>query len=430
MSFARTLFSSSFAARAALIALFACVPALAQNQSAPAEPAFTIDDLLRQVQAGNPDVLAAQKKVEASRLRPTQESSLPDPTVSFGYTNTGNPIPFTSIGNDVLSNAGVSFSQEIPFPGKLKLRGQMAQQDAKASFEDYQAAQLKVASSLKQDYFQLHYLYKAGEILERNRDLLERFAKIAESRYSVGKAQQADVLRAQLEVSLLLRQIARIEQEKRTLKASINSLLGRSPSAPLGRPADYAKAGLPALEDAMARASQNAPVLKREQAMVERGQLAVREARKGYYPDFGVMGGYYNMGSMPAMYEFRFDVKVPLYFWRKQRAAVQEQAALESAARHQMASTAQSVALGLKETWEAARTSDELLTLYSKGILPQSTLALESSLSSYQVGTLDFLTLLTNFRSVLDYEMNYYEELAAFQKAVARMEELSGAKLM
>jgi outer membrane protein TolC len=142
------------------------------------------------------------------------------------------------------------------------------------------------------------------------------------------------------------------------------------------------------------------------------------------------MGGYFNSGRLPAMYEFRFDVKVPLYFWRKQRVAVEEQAANLSAARHQYESMGRMLNFGVKEAYLAAQASDDLLKLYSGAILPQSTLALESSVSSYQVGAVDFLTLLTNLRTVLDYEVMYYEELAAFEKALARLEELTGASLL
>ena len=415
------------------ILLVILLPLLAAGEqpAASEEPVFTLNDLLNEALRRNPDVLAAQKKYEAARARPSQESSLPDPTLSLGYRNTGNPVPFTSVGEDQMANAGVSFEQELPFPGKLKLRGQMAQQEAGAALQDYQTARLRLVARLKAGYFQLNYLYKAEESLEKDKDLLEQFATIAESRYSVGQGQQQDILKAQVEVSLILGWLRKLEQEKQALKTELNSLLNRSPQAPLGRPADMPKPELRAtLDELYARAGRDSPLLKREQALVERSQFGLDLARRDYYPDFGVMGGYFNSGRFPAMYEFRFDVKVPLYFWRKQRAAVEEQAANLSAARHQYESMGQMLNSGVKEAYLAAQASDDLLKLYSGAILPQSTLALESSVSSYQVGAVDFLTLLTNLRTVLDYEVMYYEELAAFEKALARLEELTGASLL
>jgi outer membrane protein TolC len=415
------------------ILLVVLLPLLAvgEQPAASEEPVFTLNDLLNEALQRSPDVLVAQKKYEAAKARPSQESSLPDPMLSLGYTNTGNPLPFTQIGKDPLANAGVSIAQELPFPGKLKLRGQMAEQEAAAAFQDYQNTRLRVLSQIKQDYYQLHFLYKATDALNKNKELLERFAKIAEARYSVGKAQQQDVLKAQVEVSILLNRLRQIEQQKQSLKAEINSLLNRRPETPLGRPADYQKAELrTTLEELYATANTNSPTIKREQAMVQRDQLGLNLARRNYYPDFGVMGGYFNSGSFPAMYEFRFDVKVPLYFWRKQRAAVQEETSNLGAARHQYEATGQMLNFGVKDAYVIAQTADELAKLYSGAILPQATLALESSVSSYEVGTVDFLTLITNLRTVLDYEVNYYEEIATYQRALARLEELTGRALI
>jgi outer membrane protein, heavy metal efflux system len=67
------------------------------------------------------------------------------------------------------------------------------------------------------------------------------------------------------------------------------------------------------------------------------------------------------------------------------------------------------------------------MTLYSKGVVPQSSLALESSMSSYQVGNVDFISLLANFTTLLDYETDYYRQLADYQTALARIEVLTGA---
>ena len=70
--------------------------------------------------------------------------------LSFGYRNAGNPLPLTSIGSDPNANAGSSLNQELPFPSKLKLRGQMAQQEASAAFLEYQVTELRVGSRVKQ----------------------------------------------------------------------------------------------------------------------------------------------------------------------------------------------------------------------------------------------------------------------------------------
>ena len=77
-----------------------------------------------------------------------------------------------------------------------------------------------------------------------------------------------------------------------------------------------------------------------------------------------------------------------------------------------------------------AATSSRLALLYRETVLPQARLALESSLASYQTGAIDFLSVLTNFTMVLDYEMTYYEELSEFHRAISRLEEMTGTPLV
>jgi hypothetical protein len=48
-------------------------------------------------------------------------------------------------------------------------------------------------------------------------------------------------------------------------------------------------------------------------------------------------------------------------------------------------------------------------------------------MASYQVGSVDFLSLLANFTTLLDYEMDYYLQLADYQTALARIEVLTGS---
>src|SRR5580700_10961017 len=110
------------------------LPALAAAQALP----VLVEEALR----NNREILAAQKKYESARQRPAQASSLPDPTVSLGYTANGAPYPVAGIGRDVTSNAGVLISQEMPFPGKQKLRGEIAAKDAGAEFQEYLAMRL------------------------------------------------------------------------------------------------------------------------------------------------------------------------------------------------------------------------------------------------------------------------------------------------
>ena len=116
-----------------------------------AEPS-SLDDLIREALARNPEILAAQKKYEAARQRPSQESSLPDPVLSLGYASNGGPLPGQGLGTQPTSNIGFMVSQEVPASGKRKLRGDIAAKEADAEFQEYLAVQLSVRSRVTQAF--------------------------------------------------------------------------------------------------------------------------------------------------------------------------------------------------------------------------------------------------------------------------------------
>ena len=119
----------------------------------------------------------------------------------------GNIAPFSVQEGDPSSYRSISVQQQIPYPGKLKLRGKMAGMDAAAAQADYEGVRRKVTADVKTAYYDYFYFDKAIQTTRRNKDLLEKLSKISEARYRVGKAMQQDVLRSQVEISLLLQKL-------------------------------------------------------------------------------------------------------------------------------------------------------------------------------------------------------------------------------
>jgi len=402
----------------------AAAPALAQQAALGLEP------LIEQALARHPEILAAQKRLEAARQRPTQASSLPDPLFSLGYTSNGSPRPLAGLGVEPTSNAGFMVSQEFPFPGKRKLRGEIAEREAEAEQEQYRAVERSIVSRVKQAYHRLHHAWSAAEILERNRALLRQFIRIAEARYTVGRAAQQDILKAQTQLAILETRLEKMSQDRRSSEADLNSLLARPPGSPLARPAEITPGQWRVtLDQLYAAVRSDSPVLGREQKMMERNQLAANLARKDYHPDYTVSAGYFNMGRMSDMYQVRVDFRLPAWFWRKQRAGVAEQAMRVDEARHGYEAAGQSLAFRVQDEFLMAQTSYRLMEMYSKTVVPQAALALESSIPAYETGSVDFLSLLTNFMTVVEYELNYHEEMLNFHLARARLEELTGLTL-
>jgi outer membrane protein, heavy metal efflux system len=389
-----------------------------------------LDDLVAEALAKNPDIVAAQRRYDAARQRPTQESSLPDPMLSAGYNSSGNPLPGAGLGTEPTANIGFMVSQELPYPGKRDLRASIAARDADAEFQQIEAARLAITARVKQAYYRMGYASAVTDVLTRNRELLATLLKVSENRYTVGEAAQQDVIKAQTQISILDLQLERVRQERATREGELNALLARPVDARVGEPEEMQLTAFDVSLQALVDASQaNAPMLKRDQIMIARSQLAIDAARKEYKPDFGVSGGYYYMGSMPAMYEFRFDVKIPLQRERR-AAAVAEQLSTAGQVRSAYDSTRLGLQARIQEDYQMAATAVRLARMYRDIVLPQARLALESSIASYQTGRVDFLSVVTNFGTVLEYEISYVDELASFHTAVSRLEEMTGTPLV
>ena len=399
---------------------------LALGAPAGAQPLPTlVEEALR----NNREILAAQKRYEAARQRPSQAGSLPDPTVSVGYTANGGPWPVAGIGHEPTSNAGLTVSQEMPFPGKRKLRGEIAAKEADAEFEQYLAVRLNVVSRLKQAYHELHHAATGIAFVKRYQDVLRNILRISEARYTVGRAAQQDVFKAQMQFSIFETQLLRYEQERTSKEIEICALLNRPTAGHIEVPEDMAPGELTVtLEEMLAHARTQAPALAREQKVVERDELAANLARKSYYPDYTLSGGHFNQGGLPPMWQFRADFKLPAWLG-KQRAEVNERVFTVSQARHDYEAADVGIQASIREQYSLAATARKLIDLYQKSVIPEARLALESSIASYRTGALDFLSVFSNFMNVVDYELMSHEEVMQFHVALAKLEELTGMEI-
>jgi outer membrane protein TolC len=410
-------------------AFWLMLPLAALSFAQTSEKRLELDEIVSEALQRNPEILVAQKRVEAARQRPAQERALPDPMVSVGWNSSGNPLPGAGIGTEPVANVGAMVSQEIPYPGKLRLKAQIASKQADAEAQNFRATELDVVSRVKQAYYRLQHTYAMKDVLSRNRNLLRSLLRVTEARYSVGKVPQADVFKAQTQLTLIETRLLQLERERITRIAEINSLVGNPPGAPLARPVEPVMMPLGfTLDELMAKARDAAPVLAKDRMIIERSQTALKLAHKDYYPDFAINGGYYYMGSMPPMYMFRADVKLPIHRG-KRRAEVAEQSSEVAASKHSYEADARSLEFRIKDEYAAAETAEKLVNLYLNTVIPQARLAVDASLSSYETGSSDFVTVLSNHVAALEYELDYHEQMEAYHLALARLEQMTGVEI-
>lgn len=406
--------------------------ALAQSPSDQKKPLVqtSLPALLHELEETNPEIQAARHRFEAATKVPSQAGSLPDPRISVSNFGVGRPV--SALNESDFAYHGLGVTQDLPFPGKLSLASEEAQKESESEHKIYDATLQELTSRLKVAYFEWASTAKQIEITSRSRNLLERFAEIAGARYSAGKAIQQEVLKAHLELTSLAQQLELLQQKRAKTEAEIQYLLGREDTLPLGAPTIVTASPFSSdLQALLAAADKNAPRIRAKQLLVESRAVGVQRKQKEYLPDFSVGVQWQHTGSdFPDYYLATAEVKLPLYFWTKQRFGVEEAESRLQESRESYRSTRQETAYLVKEQFLAAKSSERLLSLYESGSIPQATLTLDSTISAYEVGRVDFLTLLNSLTSLLSFEKQYYQELARHEQALARLEPLVGEELV
>lgn len=385
------------------------------------EARVSLADLVAEAIAQNPEIQASQSRWNAAKSVVPQVTSLPDPLVTMGYR-----------GDDIMNESRFGIQQEFPFPGKLKLKGDVAMKRAQQTQEASHAIRLRVIAQLKEAYFTLHFVHESVEIVRKNLKILAEFEKTAEARYKVGKGIQQDVFRAQVELSRELERLTNLEQQEASAQADINRILNRPPDTPLGIPEEPELTELhDTLEDLRAMAVKYSPLLKLQRRGIEQSEAAVKLARRQFYPDFTV--------SVSSMQNFdrgdRRDVlgllgiRVPLFYATKQRNGVKEARSTLQGSKRDYQTVLQDIRFRVKDHMVRAQRAARLVKLIGTAIIPQASLALESSIAGYSVGNVNFLTMLDNLLNLQQDELDLHRERTEHEIAIARLEEIVGVPL-
>ena len=414
------------------ICFFVLAPVNTRAQSAPAAESTSLADLLTEAEKNNPQIQAARHTLQSARQVPTQVATLPDPQVALQQVNVGSPRPFAGFTNSDFAYIGLGVMQDFPYPGKLRLRGEIAKRDADATQQKVESVRRAVLANVKSAYFQLAYLAERRKILDDDAELLRQVEQAAESRYRNGMGNQQDVLQAQLERTKLLREITTTQLESEKLQAELKGLLNRSQSSTditTGVLSESAPAY--SFDQLLAEANENNPDIAAAQKMVERQDLQVDLAKKDFYPDFNAqfMWQRTDPSQYRAYYQFTVGMNIPLYRSRRLRPQLAQAESDRNRAKSEVEMQSQQIAFQLRQEFLTAEKSAELLKIYREGLVPQARAELQAGMAAYQSDRQDFQALLASFLDVLKLDDEYWQTLSEHEIALAKIEEVTGATL-
>jgi len=403
----------------------------AQEPPRPGQPE-KLADLIAEAERNNPQIQGARHGWQSAQQVPTQVSTRPDPQFVLQHVSVGSPRPFAGFTNSDFAYVGLGFSQDIPYPGKLRLRGEIAKKDAEVTQQKYESVGRMVQVAVKTAYFQLGFLFKQRTILEGDGQLLQEVEQAAEARYRNGMGMQQEVLQAQLERTKLLREITMNQLEAGKVQAELKQLLNRQQSSPDIETTELSDTTTPYTYDQLlAAAKLNNAEISGAQKMIEKQGLQVDLARKDFYPDFNLqyMWQRTDPTQFRAYYSVTLGVRFPIYRGRRQQPELAQAEADRSQAKSDFENQTQQTAFQLRQQFLSAEKSEELLKIYREGLLPQARAELQAGMAAYQSNRQDFQALLASFLDVLKFDEEYWQTISEHETALAQMEEITGMSL-
>ena len=387
---------------------------------------LVLSDLIEEALKNSPELLVSETKVAASGFKIPQAQSLPDPMFMFGYQNEG--FNKFTLGEEPDAYGMFSLSQMFLFPGKRALKGEMATKDMESQKAMHVATQLKIVATVKQLYFDLFLAHKSIDILRETAGFFTRIEDAATARYSSGMGSQQEVVMAQTEKYMLLEKETMQKQKIETLTGMLNITMGRKANGPLGRPAEIPQTLFThSLDQLIQKAKDSSPEIRSREKMVEAADAKVKMAQKEYYPDFTIGANYYpRTKGFQDMASLTATINIPIFYKTKQDQAVLEANANLLGAKRDLTSTEFMLSSAIRENYSMAQTGEKLMTLYRDGVSPKIRQDFQLSLSGYATGKIEAITAISRLKSLLDTELLYWVQYVEREKAIARLEALTG----
>ncbi len=387
---------------------------------------FTVlEALVQEALQNNPDLKGGEARWMMARHQVEMVGVLEDPRLSLGLSSV--PIDSFKSNQTPMSSRDVKLSQKFPYPGKLEARKDQAIGLSRGFEGRLEEKKLQLRSKVAQRFFAYYRTGEQLEVANRSVAILDDFIRVTETRYSTGKATQAELLRAQMELSRVLNTLLVLEQQQRVELEGLNRLLNRPVGTPLALPAELPFTSFALdLDSLLSKAREQRPALAAAAADVEAAKAQRRQARLDYLPDF-------NLGLV---YKFRENnpgddgtdfVGMEIGFnipWDRSRRseAVASAASGISMSQSQYQDSLRRIEAEVHDNYALATRLERQIQLYRTGLIPQANQTSLSANAAYQGDRGNFLQVLESFIALFRLESDYYALLSDYYSVLARLE--------
>ena len=382
------------------------------------EAALTLDQAVALALARNPEVLAAQTRIEAARGRTLQLRSRPEPGLLASVE--GLPIPgLKKEGDEVEVHLGLE--QVFEYPGKRALRSEIGSRGEEMAGAELARVRLLLAARVKRAYWAAAFAGSAAEALERSSARLDVLIEDLQAKYRTGAAAYADVLRARAERARLKNQILDQVRERRTAELALDELLGRPAGEPvvLATPLPYTPLDADAAT-LVERARTSLPSFRLAALRIAQAGSAVELAGLSRRPDF--LAGFLLPSVRPNAWGVSFGLTMPFLRPGRSKGLVMEAMAEAEAGRQAAAALERRVRTAVETAYVAARSAEEQVQVYEKSLLRELEDELAIELEYFRYGKTETLGLLDLHRTFVLAQIEHLRALFLYNLALADLE--------
>jgi len=447
--------------RIAIVTVATVVSATLAPRGVPAQ-VVSLETFLTEADSANPRIAAARSTADAAAARIPQAGVMPDPTLGLALMNF--PVADPSLGREMMTMTQIQLGARLPWPDRLALGESIATSRSEAATWEVRRVRDAVRSEVSAAFHDLYFVDRALEVTARNRELLAELTDLTSSRHAVGTAGQPDVLRAQVELTRLTDQAVTLRGRRVSVAARLNTLAGRPADTPIppveipeqvrllaaeraatgptfssatldADPTDPASSAetlgsLPSVATLRRTALEENPKIRAHMRRIAAEEAALALAEKGRLPDFDVSLGYAVRSGSADFVSLSVSAPIPIFARRRQEPAIREQAAVLEEHRARHTSMVNDLDREITSLSADLRRAGDQLTLLDEGVLPQARTGLDASVASYQVGGVDFLTLLDAQVTLYRHELEYHRLLADFATTLAALERAVGMEIL
>jgi outer membrane protein TolC len=406
-------------------------PANGQDPATVGSEVLSLEEAYGLARARSPMLRAAGALADATASREASAGLPPDPMFQVGIMNFSIPGFDTNMPSSMAPS--IQAMQMLPWFGKLGLSKRIAEQSTAMTRASSEETWWEVRSRTAMTFYMIYEADRQLDVMRETLGLLGNFEQVAKAMYSAGEGRQSDVLRAGVEVARMDAEIRRMEAMRASAVARLNGILDRPAATPvLSVVLTPLPLEVPEADTLRAWAEGTRPMLQRVRTGVQQARTRGDLARKEIWPDpivgvrYGQRGG--DMGT-ERMGSAMVGFSIPIFARRRQLRMRDEMAAMEAMADADLADMRAQVDARIGELLAELGRTRTLVDLYRSEVLPQARANVESSFSSYRVGSVDFMTLVDAQMTANEYEQEVFGLLAEYGRSVAELEMTIGREL-